>query len=61
MIPVLSTWIIWIPVTGWLVLSGDIVRGAILASVHILASYVLDPQVFTLIPGTNNQFRNSID
>jgi predicted PurR-regulated permease PerM len=50
-IPVLSTWIIWVPVTGWLLFSGDILRGTILAAVHILASYVLDPQVFAFIPG----------
>lgn len=48
----LSTWIIWVPVTGWLLFSGDILRGTILAAVHILASYVLDPQVFAFIPGT---------
>lgn len=51
MFPLISSWVIWLPVTAFLLYTGRIHDSLAVAVPHIFATYVLDSIIFTYIPG----------
>lgn len=50
-VPVLSSWVLWVPVVLYLLLSGAVFGALVFAIVHIITAYIIDPQVYSYIPG----------
>jgi predicted PurR-regulated permease PerM len=50
-VPVLSSWVLWVPVVVYLLLSGAVFGALFFAFVHVVTSYIIDPQVYSYIPG----------
>ncbi|KAJ1985354.1 hypothetical protein H4R34_000008 [Dimargaris verticillata] len=57
MIPIAAPWCVAVPPTLWLMTQpGQFMNGLWLVSLHILATWVVDPVFYALIPGTNSLF-----
>lgn len=50
MLPILSSWLIWVPVVAVLFASGRVYEWVFVASAQIATVYVVDPLIYSLIP-----------
>lgn len=50
-IPMLGTWLLWLPASGYLWLQGDWMGALVVALAHVAATYLIQPYVYSWIPG----------
>lgn len=56
MMPVISSWVIWLPATLILYLQKRMLEAILMAAIHVSANYLLDTAVYSFIPGANSYF-----
>ena len=60
MMPVITSWVIWLPATLILYLQRRVFEAVLMALVHVSANYLLDTAVYSFIPGANSYFMGSV-
>jgi len=51
MFPLLSAWIIWVPVSLYMALTSHTFEALVVAIPHVITTYVIDAEIFKLVPG----------
>ena len=55
-LPILSSWIIWIPACLWLYMVGRLLESLLVFIAHVAATYWANPLIYSYIPGANSYF-----
>jgi predicted PurR-regulated permease PerM len=53
MLPIFSSWIIWLPACGGLLLAGQTIQAVILCAIQMTLLFYVDPLIYSNIPGNS--------
>eukprot|EP01112_Ceratiomyxa_fruticulosa_P020807 TRINITY_DN7190_c0_g2_i1.p1 TRINITY_DN7190_c0_g2~~TRINITY_DN7190_c0_g2_i1.p1 ORF type:complete len:496 (+),score=54.95 TRINITY_DN7190_c0_g2_i1:208-1695(+) len=54
--PFISSWIIWVPASLFLYYKGEFINSILVSSLHVAATYLIDPIIYSYIPNSNSYF-----